>query len=45
LPSLGWSWGKVVERVGLILLAVLSLIISWVLVVRAFNWVLDRLDA
>jgi hypothetical protein len=37
------SWGKVIERVGLLVLAVLALIISWVLAVRAFEWLLGRL--
>jgi hypothetical protein len=40
----GIGWGKIIERVGLILLAILSLVISWVLMVRAFAWVLDHLE-
>ena len=39
----GQTWGKIVERVGLFVLAALALVISWVLAVRAFEWVLDRL--
>ncbi|MES2253723.1 MAG: hypothetical protein V4559_01635 [Pseudomonadota bacterium] len=37
------AWGKIIERLGLFVLAALALIISWVLTVRAFEWVLDRL--
>ena len=39
----GWSWGKIIERAGVLILAALSLIITWVLAVRAFEWLLDRL--
>jgi len=37
------AWGKVIERVGLLILAALALVISWVLTVRAFEWVLGQL--
>ena len=40
----GWSWGKIIERTGLLILLALSLVISWVLAVRAFEWLLDRLS-
>lgn len=37
------AWGKVIERVGLLILAALTLVISWVLTVRLFEWVLREL--
>ena len=37
------AWGKVIERVGLLILAALALVISWVLTVRLFEWVLAQL--
>jgi len=37
------TWGKVIERVGLLILAALALVISWVLTVRLFEWVLAQL--
>lgn len=43
MAGVRWSWGKIIERVGLLVLAALALIISWVLAVRAFQWLLDRL--
>jgi hypothetical protein len=43
LAGIGWSWSKLIERVGLLLLAALALVISWVLTVRAFEWVLGHL--
>jgi len=44
LARVDWSWGKIIERAGLLILSVLALIISWVLAVRAFEWLLDRLS-
>ena len=44
MARVGWSWGKVIERAGLLILIALSLIITWVLAVRAFEWLLDRLS-
>jgi len=44
LAGIGWSWGKFVERAGILILVALILIISWVLAVRGFEWVLDRLE-
>jgi hypothetical protein len=43
LAGIGWSWGKIIERAGVLILAALALIISWVLAVRAFEWLLARL--
>jgi len=43
LAGIGKSWGKIIERIGLLLLAALALVISWVLTVRLFEWVLGRL--
>lgn len=43
LARAGWSWGKIIERAGLLVLAALALIISWVLALRAFAWLLERL--
>jgi len=37
------TWGKVIERVGLLILAALALVISWVLTVRVFQWILSQL--
>jgi hypothetical protein len=37
------AWGKLIERIGLLVLAALALIISWVLTVRLFEWVLGQL--
>jgi len=43
LARVGWSWGKIIERAGLLVLAALALIISWVLALRAFAWLLEHL--
>ena len=43
LPGVGQHWVKVIERVGWLILAALALVISWVLAIRAFEWVLNVL--
>jgi hypothetical protein len=43
LARADWSWAKVIERIGLLVLAALALVISWVLALRAFDWLLRRL--
>ena len=43
MAGVGRSWGKIIERIGLLLLAALALVISWVLAVRLFEWVLGRM--
>jgi len=37
------SWGKITERIGLLLLIAVAIVISWVLALRAFRLLLDML--
>ena len=39
----GLSDTEVIEGIGLLVLAALALVISWVLALRAFDWLLRRL--
>ena len=40
----GRSWGKITERIGLLLLVAVAALLSWVLVLRAFGWLLGMLE-
>jgi hypothetical protein len=42
LARAGGSWTKAIERLGLLVLVALALVLSWVLALRGFAWVLDR---
>ena len=44
MPAKGASWAKVIERIGLLILAGVALAISWLLVLRAFEWLLRNLS-
>ena len=43
MPGVRQHWVKVIERFGWFILAALALVISWVLAIRAFEWVLGVL--
>jgi hypothetical protein len=43
LAGVNRSWSKVISRVGFLLLGALSIVLSWVLALRAFEWLLHRL--
>jgi hypothetical protein len=44
LSRTGQSWGRFIERVGWLVLIVTAAVVSWVLVLRAFEALLDLMD-